>query len=350
MLTQQGKHSLAQLAERFDLELKGNPDLVVDGVGTLRNALDSQVSFLANPAYRAELETTRAGVVVLKAEDADNCPTNCLIARDPYLSYARIATLFAPGTRQVAGIHPSAVIHESVRLGERVAIGPNVVIEADCEIGEGCSIGPGTVIGRGSSLGAGCLVYANVTLYHQVQLGKRVIVHSGTVIGSDGFGLAFAGDHWEKVPQLGTVVIGDDCEIGAGTTIDRGAIGNTVLEEDVRTDNQVQIAHNVHIGAHTAMAAQAGIAGSTRIGKYCMLGGGCGVQGHIEIADRVTIAAKSTAYYSIKEAGSTWTSLIPAQPIMEWQRNLSRLRKLDQLARKVIKLERKQTDSTDNDE
>lgn len=354
MLTSPGKYTLSQLADRFNLELHGNPDHEIDGVGTLRNAGSNQLSFLANPAYRGELANSAAGVVVVKADDAAVCPGHYLVAKDPYLAYSRIAALFAPDTRQEAGIHPSAVVHPSASIGDRVAIGPNVVIEAGCVIGDGCSIGPGTVIGKDSKLGPACHLYANVTLYHGSQLGQRVIIHSGAVIGADGFGIAFAGDHWEKVPQLGCVIIGDDCEIGACTTIDRGAIGDTVLEEDVRVDNLVQIAHNVYIGAHTAMAARVGIAGSTRIGKYCLLGGSCGIQGHIEIADRVTIAARSTAYYSITEAGSTWTSLIPAQPITEWQRNLSRLRKLDQLARKVLKLERsnsgaKKTDSEKND-
>lgn len=348
-MTTQSQYSLLQLAERFNLQLQGNPDHLVDGVGTLRQATSSQVSFLANPAYQPDLAGSTAGVIVIKAEHADACPGNAMIATDPYLAYARIAALFAPTTRQTAGLHPSAVIDSSVKLGQGVAIGPKVVIEADCEIGDGCSIGPGAVIGRASKLGAACLIYANVTLYHETILGQRVIVHSGAVLGADGFGIAFAKDHWEKVPQLGRVVIGDDCEIGACTTIDRGAIGDTVLEEDVRIDNLVQIAHNVYVGAHTAMAARVGIAGSTRIGRYCLLGGGCGIQGHIEIADRVTVAARSTAYYSITEVGSTWTSLIPAQPITEWQRNLSRLRKLDQLARKVFKLERSTTDPTKND-
>jgi UDP-3-O-[3-hydroxymyristoyl] glucosamine N-acyltransferase len=349
MVTSQSKFSLSQLAERFKLELQGNPDHQVDGVGTLRDATNSQVSFLANPAYRSELAGSSAGVVIVNAENAESCPGNCLVAADPYLAYARIARLFAPRTQQQTGIHPSACIHPSAQLADDVAIGPNVVIEADCAIGAACSIGPGSVIGRGSKLAAACQIYANVTLYHQTQLGQRVIVHSGAVLGADGFGIAFAQDHWEKVPQLGRVIIGDDCEIGACTTIDRGAVGDTVLEEDVRVDNLVQIAHNVYVGAHTAMAARVGIAGSTRIGRYCLLGGSCGIQGHIEIADRVTIAARSTAYYSITEAGSTWTSLIPAQPITEWQRNLSRLRKLDQLARKVFKLERRTTDPKNND-
>ncbi len=349
MLNSQSTYSLSQLAERFSLELKGDPNHLVDGVGTLRGATRSQVSFLANPIYQTDLALSSAGVIVVKQDYRDSCPGHCLVADDPYLAYARIAQLFAPTTQQEVGIHPTAFLHPSVLLGKNVAIGPQAVIEADCEIGDATSIGPGCVIGRGSKLGTGCQLYANVTLYHRTQLGQRVIVHSGAVLGADGFGIAFAKDHWEKVPQLGRVVIGDDCEIGACTTIDRGAIGDTILEEDVRIDNLVQIAHNVYIGAHTAMAAKAGVAGSTRIGRYCLLGGGCGVQGHIEIADRVTIAARSTAYYSIMEAGSTWTSLIPAQPLTEWQRNLSRLRKLDQLARKVFKLERSTTDPLKND-
>lgn len=349
MLNSQSTYSLSELAGRFSLDLKGDPDHRIDGVGTLRNATSSQVSFLANPIYQGDLPQTSAGVVVLKQDYADACPAHSLISDDPYLAYARIAQLFAPRTQQEVGVHPTAVVHASVVLGKNVAIGPQVVIEADCEIGDASSIGPGCVIGRGSKLGAACLLYANVTLYHQTQLGQRVIVHSGAVLGADGFGIAFAKDHWEKVPQLGRVIIGDDCEIGACTTIDRGAIGDTVLEEDVRLDNHVQIAHNVHIGAHTAMAAKAGVAGSTRVGRYCLLGGGAGIQGHIEIADRVTVAARSNAYYPITEAGSTWTALIPAQPIAEWQRNLSRLRKLDQLARRVLKLERGTTDPNKND-
>lgn len=346
MPTSRSTYSLSQLAERFDLQLHGNPDQPISGVGTLREATGSQLGFLSNPAYRHELASTSAGAVVLREADAEACPVNHLVAGDPYLAYARIATLFAPDTGQDAGIHASAVIHPSAHVGERVAIGPNVVIEADCVIGDACSIGPNCVIGAGSSLGAGCQLYANVTVYHECRLGDRVIVHSGAVIGADGFGIAFARDHWEKVPQLGRVLIGDDCEIGACTTIDRGAIGDTVLEQDVRVDNLVQIAHNVQVGAHTAMAARVGIAGSARIGRYCLLGGGCGVQGHIVIADRVTIAARSAVMSSIQEAGSTWSALVPAQPLKEWQRNLSRLRKLDQLARKIFKLERSNSDTT----
>jgi len=349
MLTSPCKHSLSALAARFELELHGDGKKLIDGVGTLRSATASQLSFLANPGYRADLPATLAGAVVLKAEDADACPTNYLIASDPYLAYARVASVFSQRTAAEPGIHPSAVIDPTARIGDQVFVGPQVVIGARCEIGEGCSIGPGTVIDADSRLGAACQIHARVCIGRGVQLGNRVIVHSGAVLGADGFGIAFAEDHWEKVPQLGSVQIGDDCEIGANTTIDRGAIEDTVLEQDVRVDNLVQIAHNVHIGAHTAIAGMAGIAGSAKIGRYCLLAGQSGVSGHVEIADHVTLAAHSVAHRSIAEPGSTWTGLIPSQAFKQWQRNLAHLRKLDQFYRRLRALERLSGKSHDND-
>lgn len=334
------KHSLAELSARFELELHGNPDHLIDGVGTLMSGSSSQVSFLANRAYRKELPNTKAGAVILAADDADACPTNCLVAADPYLAFARIAALFDPRPAGRPGIHPSAVVAESARIGKGASIGPNAVIGEECKLGDGCTIGPGTVLDDKCTLGDGCRIYANVSLGFGVTLGKRVMVHPGTVIGADGFGIAFAGDRWEKVPQLGSVRIGDDCEIGANSCIDRGAIDDTVLEEDVRLDNHVQIAHNVHIGAHTALAGRAGIAGSAKIGRYCLIAGGAGVIGHIEIADRTTIAADSAVFRSITEPGGTWSAQMAAQPIREWQKNSARLQKLDELARRLIKLER----------
>ena len=341
MLKNPSKHSLSDLAERFQLELRGGGSTLIDGVGTLRSATPSQVSFLANPGYRSELPTTRAAAVILKAEDASSCPTSCLLSPNPYLAYARLADIFSPHATEEPGIHPSAVIHPTAELGTDINIGANVVIGARCVIGSGTTIGPGCVIEPDCALGTACRLHPNVTLARNVRLGNRVIVHPGAVIGADGFGIAFANDHWEKVPQLGGVRIGDDCEIGANTTIDRGAIEDTVLEEDVRVDNLVQIAHNVFIGAHTAIAAMSGIAGSARIGRGCLLAGRSAVQGHVEIADRVTIAANSVAFQSIEEKGSTWSSLLPSQPIREWQKNLSRLRKLDELARRIMALEKK---------
>ena len=349
MLTQTSKHCLSDLAVRFGLELHGDGRTLIDGVGTLRSATASQASFLANPGYRAELPATRAGVVILRAEDADACPTNCLIAPDPYLAYARLASLFAVPAAAEPGIHPSAVIDDDARIGEQVSIGPLAVVGARCIIGDGCSIGAGTIMEADSCLGSSCRIHPRVYIGPGVRLGSRVIVHPGAVLGADGFGLALAADHWEKVPQLGSVRIGDDCEIGANTTIDRGAIEDTVLEQDVRVDNQVQIAHNVHIGAHTAIAGMAGIAGSAKIGRHCLLGGKSGVSGHVEIADGVTLAANSVAHHSITQEGTTWTGLIPAQAIKQWQRNLSHLRKLDQVVRRLQALERCSGKSSEND-
>ena len=341
MLNRPSKHRLSDLADRFGLELHGDANTMVDGVGTLQSATASQVSFLANPVYRSQLPGTRAGAVILKAQDAGDFKGNYLLSDDPYLAYARLAKVFDVFSLEAPEIHPTAVIHPEARIGKDVSIGAHACVGARTEIGDACTLGPGTVIEADCRLGPACRLYANVSIGQKVRLGSRVIVHSGAVIGADGFGIAFAGDHWEKVPQLGGVVIGDDCEIGANTTIDRGAIDDTVLEEDVRVDNLVQIAHNVRIGAHTAIAAMAGIAGSATIGRYCMLAGRSGVQGHITIADRVTIAAYSVAYYSIDEPGTTWSGLIPAQALKDWQRNLSRLRRLDELARRLQAMEKK---------
>jgi UDP-3-O-[3-hydroxymyristoyl] glucosamine N-acyltransferase len=343
------QYSLSDLSARFQLELRGDGAKLIGAVGTLADAGSGAIAFLANPAYRKQLPQTRAGAVILQEADAEDCPTNCLVARDPYLAYARVASLFDPRPAAPPGIHPSAVIAESARLGSNLSVGPHVVIGDDCQIGDGCTIGPGCVLEAGATLGAACRLYANVSIGYGVQIGQRVIIHPGAVIGADGFGIAFAGDHWEKVPQVGTVHVGDDCEIGANSCIDRGAVGDTVLEEDCRLDNLVQIGHNVVVGAHTAIAAMGGAAGSARIGRFCLLGGQAAVNGHHSIADRTTLAAASKAMKSIDEPGTTWSSLMPARPIREWQRTLARLRKLDALAQRVHNLEQQLgTDSEDD--
>lgn len=349
MASAHSTYSLQDLSARFELELRGDAAVRIRGVGTLAGAGPDEISFLANPAYRNELPQTRAAAVILKAEDAKACPTHCLVAADPYLAFARLAGLFDPRPAAAAGIHPSAVIGEGAQIGREVSVGPHAVIGEDCSIADGCIIGPGSVLEPGCRLGEACRLFANVTLGAGVRLGKRVIVHPGAVIGADGFGIAFADDHWEKVPQLGSVRIGDDCEIGCNTTIDRGAIEDTVLEEDVRIDNQVQIGHNVHIGAHTAIAGKAGIAGSTRIGKYCLLAGAVGISGHLKVADRTTVAAGSDLFRSIEEPGTSWSAQLPAQPIRDWQRNLARLRKLDDLARRVQKIDKQSEMASDDD-
>jgi len=320
--------------------LEGDGNTLIDGVGTLSDATGTQLSFLSNPAYRDQLDATQAGVVIVSAKDAENCPVNTLIADDPYVSYARIAQRFDPRRPIKPGLHASASIDPTAIIGRDVHIGANAVVGPGCEIEEACSIGPACVLMADCRLGSSSRLVANVTLCEGVQIGRRTIIHPGAIIGSDGFGLAFDKDHWVKIPQIGSVQIGNDCEIGANTTIDRGAIGDTIIEDDVRLDNQVQIAHNVEIGAHTAMAAYAGISGSTKIGKYCMFGGRAGAVGHIRIADRTTVTGNSPVTKSITQPGTTWSCIIPAQPIREWNRTVVHLRKLEKLARRVLSLEK----------
>jgi UDP-3-O-[3-hydroxymyristoyl] glucosamine N-acyltransferase len=336
-------YSAAELAARFGLDVRGDGARMVSGVGTLGGAGASELSFLSNSKYTAQLLSTRAGVVVLREENLADCPATALIARDPYVAYARIAALFERLPAAPAGVHPSAVVAASARVSAGASIGPCCVIEADAVVEDGAVLGPHCIIGEGCTVGAQSRLVARVTLVTRVILGRRVLVHPGAVIGSDGFGLAFDTDHWIKLPQLGGVRIGDDCEIGANTTIDRGTLDDTVLEEDVRLDNQIQIAHNVHVGAHTAMAGCAAVAGSARIGRYCQIGGNAGVLGHLELADRVTITAKSLVTHSIREPGE-YSSGVPLQENRLWRRNAARFKHLDEYARRLAALEKDKSD------
>jgi UDP-3-O-[3-hydroxymyristoyl] glucosamine N-acyltransferase len=332
-------YRLAQLAERFALELRGDGSLTVSGVGTLAAATPAQLSFLANPRYRGELRSSRAGAVVLRADDAADCPGAALIAADPYVAFAKIAAIFAVPPAAAPGAHPTAVVAADAVVDASASIGPFCVVESGALIGPGATIGPHCVIGPGCHVGAQTRLIARVTLVTRVHLGKRVLVHPGAVIGADGFGLAFEKDHWIKVPQLGGVRIGDDCEIGANTTIDRGAIEDTVIEDDVRLDNQIQIAHNVRIGAHTAMAGCSAVAGSATIGRYCLIGGGAGILGHLSVADRVTVTAMTLVTHSIQTPGE-YSSGTPVQANREWRRNAARFKHLDELTRRVHALEK----------
>lgn len=331
---------LSELAEQYELQYEGDGDTLIDGVGTLSEATATQVSFLANPAYRKQLMTTSAAAVIVSAKEALNCPVNAIIADDPYVGYAKIAGCFDPRRPLSPGIHISASIDPDVKLGNDIHVGANVFIGPGCEVADAVSIGPGTVLVADCKIGAASRLHANVTICDGVSIGKRTIVHPGAVIGADGFGMAFDKDHWLKVPQLGSVQIGDDCEIGANTTIDRGAIGDTIVENDVRLDNQIQIGHNVHIGAHTAMAGRVGISGSTRIGKYCMFAGSSGTFGHIQIADRTTVSYLSCITKSITEPGTVWSGGLPARPQREWNRIVAHLHKLEKLAKRVLSLEK----------
>jgi len=336
-------YTVAELAERFGFAFHGDGARRIGGVGTLASATPDQLSFLSNSKYTAQLKATRAGVVVLREENLGDCPTAALVAPDPYVAYARIAGLFERLPAAPRGIHPSAVVAGNAKVSASASIGPHCVIEEGAVVEDGAVLGPHCIIGPDCTVGAQSRLVARVTLVTRVTLGKRVLVHPGAVIGSDGFGLAFERDHWVKIPQLGGVRIGDDCEIGANTTIDRGALEDTVLEEDVRLDNQIQIAHNVHIGAHTAMAGCAAVAGSARIGRYCQIGGNAGVLGHLELADRVTITAKSLVTHSIREPGE-YSSGVPLQDNRQWRKNAARFKHLDQYARRLSALEKDSND------
>lgn len=330
--------TLAKLAAMVGGELHGNPDACITGVATLAGADSGQLSFFSNSKYRKYLADTRAGVVLLAAGDIESCPVPCIVVKDPYVAYAKAAQFFNPPSCPPAGIHPSAVVDPSVTLGSDVSVGAGSVIEAGCELGDGVIIGPGCTIGREAYIGPGSRLVARVTIMHGCTLGARIIIHPGVVIGADGFGIANDDGRWIKVPQLGAVRIGDDCEIGANTTIDRGALEDTVLEEGVKLDNQIMVAHNVHIGAHTVVAGCVGIAGSTRIGKRCLIAGACGISGHLNICDDVMIMAMSMVTSDIHQPGQ-YASGLPLDTLANWRRNGARFRKLDELAKRVKQLE-----------
>ncbi|KAF1708565.1 UDP-3-O-(3-hydroxymyristoyl)glucosamine N-acyltransferase [Pseudoxanthomonas kalamensis DSM 18571] len=330
-----------ELAERFGLTVRGDGGAIIRGVATLAHAGEADLAFLANPRYRGQLAESRAAVVVLREDDADVAPRTALIARDPYVAFARIAALFEPVAVRPLGIHPSAVIDPDADVSPDAHIGPFVSIGARSRIGAGCTIGPGCTIGEDCEVGDGSELIARVTLVTRVQLGKRVRIHPGAVLGADGFGLAMEAGHWIKVPQLGGVRVGDDCEIGANTCIDRGALEDTVLDEDVRLDNLIQIGHNVQIGAHTAMAGCSAAAGSAKIGRYCLIGGAAGVLGHLEICDKVVVTAMSLVTSSIREPGE-YSSGTPLTDNHSWRKNAARFKQLDSMARQLHGLRREE--------
>jgi len=332
--------TLAELAASLGAELRGDGNHLITGLATLKEASPDQLAFLANPNYRQQLAGSLAGAVLVRPDDAELVNHAALVTPDPYLAFAKATQLFDQRPRTQLGIHPSASIAASAVIGDDCRIAANVVIGERVMLGDGCEIGAGTVIGDDSVLGAQCHLNANVTLYHGIQMGDRVRVHSGTVIGADGFGFAPHQGRWEKIHQLGAVVIGNDVEIGANTCIDRGALGNTVIADHVIIDNLVQIAHNVEVGEATAMAAQAGIAGSSKLGKHCTLAGNAGVAGHLELCDGVFVAPKTVISKSITSPGGYATGTAQ-MPMNEWRKSATRFRQLDSLARRVQQLEKK---------
>lgn len=330
--------SLGDLATRFGCELIGDPASTVTRVATLANAGPDALSFLSNPAYRSQLEKTAAGAVVLSADTAAICPVPALLAEDPYVTFARIAAVLHPPEILPPGIHPSAIIEPSAHVSPSAHIAAFALIERDAAVAEGVVVGPNTVVGPRCHIGEGTRLHANVTLVQDVHIGERCIVHSGAVIGSDGFGNARGETGWVKVPQTGGVRIGNDVEIGSNTTIDRGAIEDTVIENGVRLDNLIQIAHNVRIGEHTAMASQSGVSGSTVIGKRCLFGGQSGIVGHVTICDDVVVGGATMISKDIREPGF-YTGSFPAEKDRDWKRKVARFRRLDDLVHRVRKLE-----------
>lgn len=331
--------TLGELAVRFGCTLRGDPEARVDHVATLEHASLAAVSFLANPKYRRHLQSTRAGLVILDARSADQCPAPVLIAGNPYATYARVAQLLHPPRTAAPGVHSSAVVNASARIDPSACIGPLVVIEADAIIGPRAVIGPRSVVMCGAKVGADSRLVAGVTLCEGVEIGERCLFHPGVVIGGDGFGIAPDPAGWVKVPQVGSVRIGNDVEIGANTTVDRGAIEHTVVEDGVKLDNQIQIAHNVRIGAHTVMAACSGVSGSTSIGARCMIAGQVGFSGHLTICDDVIVTGRTFVNSSIRRPG-TYSGGITGEDAASFRKNAARFHQLDKLARLVRRLAR----------
>jgi UDP-3-O-[3-hydroxymyristoyl] glucosamine N-acyltransferase len=330
---------LADLAVRYGCELRGDPDTEISGVATLEDAGVGKISFLANPGYRKFLDKTNASAVILSEDMAAECPVACLIASDPYLTYARIAAEIHPDPALVTGIHPAATVNETAVVPASCEVAAGAVIAAGVTLGERVYIGPNSVIGENAVVGDDSRFAANVSVYHGCHIGSRCVLHSAVVIGADGFGIAKSEQGWVKVPQVGAVVIGDDVEIGAGTTIDCGAIGNTMIGNGVKLDNLVMIGHNVEVGDHTAMAGQSGISGSTKIGARCVIAGKVGIAGHLEIVDDVYVLAGTGVSNDIKQPGM-YASTLTAEPAAKWRRIAARLKNLDQLAKRLIALEK----------
>ena len=330
--------SLAEVAAALGLEFKGRPDTFLAGMAPLSSAGPEHLSFLSTVKLKSTLQSTLAGAVILHHDMAADYGGNCLLTDQPYLMYARASALFDPFIKPRVGVHPSAVV-VAENIHSSVSIGANCVIEEGVEIAEGTVVAPGVVIGRDSRIGKDCYIHANVTIYHGVSIGNECIVHSGVVVGGDGFGFAQGPSGWEKIHQLGGVQIGNKVEIGANSCIDRGALNNTVIGNDVILDDQTMIAHNVIIGDGTAMAGCCQVAGSTVIGKNCTLAGNVGVVGHITITDNVHITARCLVSKSILQPGS-YSGTFGVAESTEWRKNAARFSKLDELYRRVAFLEK----------
>jgi len=337
--------TLAEIAQHIDGVIVGDGSCEISNVSTLQAANEQQISFLANTKYKKYLSATHAAAVLVNKEMVELVPNNAIVVDDPYIAYAKVAALLNPPKQQTIGIALTASIESGVTIPETASIGPQVVIEAGVVLGEGVIIGAGSVLQHRVIVGKNTRIAPNVTLCHDVEIGDDVILHPGVVIGADGFGIANDKGKWIKIPQLGRVKIGNDVEIGANTTVDRGALEDTVIGHGVKLDNQIQVGHNVIIGDNTVIAGCVGIAGSTIIGKNCIIGGGVGIGGHIEIADGVTITGMTMVTKSLTTKSGAYSSGIPAEPTAHWHKNVVRYRQMDKLAARVKKLEQSEHDT-----
>jgi len=329
---------LAELAVRFGCSLRGDPDARVERVASLQEAGPGSIAFLANPRYRRYLPDTRATAVVLEPALAGECPVAALATPNPYATYARIAQLLHPEPAFEPGCHPSAIVEPGASVDATAWVGAHAYVARGAEIGPGAFVGPGSIVLSGARVGRSSRLVARVTICEGVRIGERCILHPGSVVGGEGFGHAPDGGVYVKVPQIGAVAIGNDVEVGANSTIDRGAIGDTVIGDGVKIDNQVQIGHNVRIGEHTVIAGCVGISGSAVIGRRCMLGGMVGVVGHLEICDDVLVTGRTMISSSIRQPG-IYSSALAADEAKRFRRNAARFQKLDELAKRVRRLE-----------
>jgi len=332
-------YTLAQLTQGLDVTIRGDANCLIEGVCTIQDSKSGYITFLMNPLYKKYLATTNASAVILSADEGEECKTNAILCRDPYYIYSQIALFFDNRPTAAIGIHPSAVIGQQCEIDSSASVGANCVIQDNVKIKAGAIIGAGCVIGESCEIDEQTRLDANVTLYHHIKLGKRVIIASGTVIGSDGFGIAKHKGVWHKVPQLGSVIIEDDVEIGANCTLDRGAIGNTLIAQGVKLDNLIQVGHNVRIGKNTAIAGCVGISGSATIGDNCLVGGQSGFAGHITVADNVVITGGTEVSKSIHEPGVYSSGLGGLVTNMEWRKNSARFLRLEKLMQRVKVLE-----------
>jgi len=340
-------YRLSELANKLNGVIQGL-DCTIFGLNTLEKASSNELSFLANSKYASQLADSKSGAVLVTAQMADKVTGSALIVENPYLAFAKVSQLFdwrladsEESECLSASIDPSARVHSSARLGAHVVVSAGVVIEADVKVDDRCVIGPNSVIQTGSHLGASTRLEANVTIYPDVVLGRECLVHSGAVIGADGFGFAPTKEGWVKICQLGGVRVGNRVEIGANTTIDRGALDHTYIGDGVKLDNHIQIAHNVNIGEQTAIAGCTAVAGSTKIGRHCTIAGHCGITGHLTIADYTHITAMSLISKSIIVTGQAYSSGTGQEKHGDWKRNVVRFRQLDNMARRLKQLEQK---------